>query len=293
MFGAALTPPMVTDLLRIARGWAPDLLVHENAELAAPLVGVACGVPSLTHAFGGAVPAGALVEAGKRLAALWQEHGLEVPPYAGCFKSGYLDICPTSVQSMSTDHIDNVLPLRPVADTSPSTGTTGEPLVYITMGTVQQRPELLRDVVAGVAALPVRVLVALGPQTGAAVLGEQPGHVQVESWVDQTEVLGRCTAVVSHGGSGTFLGALARGVPQLCLPQAADQFRNAAGGARSGAALVFQPAEAAPDAIAAAVTRLLSEERFRRNAENIAGEIAHLPSPAEVVGELVQRFGGV
>ena len=71
---------------------------------------------------------------------------------------------------------------------------------------------------------------AVGPQVEPASLGEQPAHVQVEPWVDQAEVLDRCTAVVSHAGSGTFLGALARGLPQLCLPLAADQFRNAEGG---------------------------------------------------------------
>jgi UDP:flavonoid glycosyltransferase YjiC (YdhE family) len=290
MFGAALTPPMVADLMEISRRWAPDLLVHENAELAAPLVGAACGVPSLTHAFGGAVPAGVLVESGERLAELWRAHGLEVPPYAGCFESGYLDICPTSVQAMPLGHIKNVQPLRPVADTSPTTGTTAEPLVYVTMGTVQQRPELLRDVVAGVASLPVRVLVALGPQTDPASLGEQPGHVQVEAWVDQTEVLGRSTAVVSHGGSGTFLGALARGLPQLCLPQAADQFRNADGGSRAGASLTLGPSEVTAASVRAAVEQLLSDPDLRLGAQRVAVEIAAMPAPEAVVPILVARF---
>ncbi len=283
MFGEALTPPMVADLMEIAQRWRPGLLVHENAELGAPLVGVACGVPSLTHAFGGAIPSGVLVDAGELLADLWRTHGLEVPPYAGCFESGYLDICPTSVQAMPTDHIVSIQPLRPVADTSPSSGTTGEPLVYVTMGTVQQRPELLRDVVAGVAELPVRVLVALGPQTEPSVLGDQPAHVQVEPWVDQTEVLGRCTAVVSHGGSGTFLGALARGVPQLCLPQAADQFRNADGGSRAGATLTLAPSEVTSTSVRAAVERLLSDSDLREGAERVAAEIAGMPGPDEVV----------
>jgi UDP:flavonoid glycosyltransferase YjiC (YdhE family) len=283
MFGAALTPPMAADLIDIARRWEPDLLVHENAELAAPLVGAACGVPSVTHSFGGAVPAGALVESGERLAGLWQAHGLEVPPYAGCFDSGYLDICPASVQSMPIDHIEHVQPLRPVADTTPTSGTTGEPLVYVTMGTVQQRPELLRDVVAGVAALPVSVLVALGPQTDPELLGEQPGHVQVESWVDQTEVLGRSTAVVSHGGSGTFLGALARGVPQLCLPQAADQFRNADGGSRAGATLTLGPSEVTPASVRAAVDQVLSDPDLRAGTQRVAAEIAAMPAPDAVV----------
>ncbi|MFA6577216.1 MAG: hypothetical protein WCS84_17465, partial [Nocardioides sp.] len=50
MFGAALTPPMLDDLLPLARRWHPDLLVHENAELASPIAGAVLGVPSITHA---------------------------------------------------------------------------------------------------------------------------------------------------------------------------------------------------------------------------------------------------
>jgi UDP:flavonoid glycosyltransferase YjiC (YdhE family) len=288
MFGAALTPPMAEDLLPLAREWGPDLLVHEQAELAAPLVAAACSLPSVTHSFGTAVPVSILDDTRQRLAGLWREHGLEVAPYAGCFRNGYLDICPPSVQTTPVDHIAAVLPLRPV--TASGTGPVDQ-LVYVTMGTVHNRPELLREVVAGVAAVGVRTLVAVGPRVEPASLGEQPDHVQVEAWVDQPEVLGRTTALVSHGGSGTFLGALAHGVPQLCLPQAADQFRNAEGGVRAGAVLALGPHEVSADAVGAAVRRLLSEPALREAAGRVAAEIAAMPSPASVAAELAGRFG--
>ena len=94
LFGQGLTPPMVADLLPLARDWRPDLLVHEQGELAAPLVGALMGVPTVTHSFGGAVPATMIVEAGELLAPLWSQHGRSIPPHAGCFTSTYLDICP-------------------------------------------------------------------------------------------------------------------------------------------------------------------------------------------------------
>ena len=283
MFGEALTPPMARDLLDLARDWGPDLLVHENAELAAPLVGAVLGVPSVTHSFGTAIPVAILDDTAARLAPLWREHGLDVLPYAGCFRAGYLDICPPSVQTTSVDHIPRVQPLRPVSEAVPATPPQGHPLVYVTLGTVQNSPELLREVVEGVAALPVQVLVAVGPRAEPASLGQQPTHVRVESWVDQAEVLSRCSAVVSHAGSGTFLGALARGLPQLCLPQAADQFRNAEGGIRAGAALVLGPAETTSDSVRTAVERLLSDRGLRAGAERVAAEIAGMPGPDEVV----------
>lgn len=287
MFGEALAPPMARDLVPLAREFTPDLLIHEHGELASPLVGAVLGVPSLTHAFGGAIPAAFLVEAGERLTSMWAEHGLDVPPYAGCFESVYLDICPASVQAVPMEHVTDIQPLCPamVDGVQPDE----PPLVYVTMGTVQNRALDLGPLVAAVARLPVQVLVAVG-EDGETDLSDQPGNVRVEGWVDQTRVLERCSVVVSHGGSGTFLGALAQGVPQLCLPQAADQFRNAEGGVRTGAALALMPGETTPESVAAATSRLLEEASFRSASARVAGEIAAMPSPAEVVDLLVARL---
>jgi len=290
MFGEALTPPMAEDLARIAREWRPDLLLHEHAELAAPLVATVCSVPSVTHSFGTAVPLAILDDTRQRLAGLWRANGLDAPPYAGCFRAGYLDICPPAVQTMPVGHIEEIQLLRPVTVSGSTTQPDAEPLVYVTMGTVQNRPELLREVVAGAAGLGLPVLAAVGPGVEPSSLGPQPDHVQVEAWVDQPEVLARCTAVVSHGGSGTFLGALAHGVPQLCLPQAADQFRNADGGLRAGAVLALRPEEVTPEAVAAAIQRLLAEPGFREASGRIADEVAAMPSPAAVAAHLADRF---
>jgi UDP:flavonoid glycosyltransferase YjiC (YdhE family) len=294
MFGGLLTPPMVADLLPLAQRWQPDLLVHEQAELASPLVAALLGRPSLTHAFGGAVPAPFVAEAGQRLAALWAGHGLAVPPHAGCFTAPYLDICPPSVQSVPTAHIAQVQPLRPVADVGGDRADLagvpaddGRPLVYVTLGTIHNHAAFLRPLVEALAALPVRLLVTVGKDADPALLGDQPPNVRVERWVDQPLVLGHCALVVSHGGSGTFLGALAQGLPQLCLPQAADQFRNAQAGVSSGAALSLPPGWAPADAVPA-VQRLLADGRFRSNATKVSAEIAGMPSPGDVVETLVR-----
>jgi UDP:flavonoid glycosyltransferase YjiC (YdhE family) len=297
MFGAALAPPMAAGMLPITRDWAPDLLVHEHAELSSPLVGAVLGVPSITHAFGGPVPAGHLVEAGDRLATMWSEHGLAVPPYAGCYESLYLDICPASVRSEPVGHIADRQPMRPVADTGAGNHKgvaptqDDRPLVYLTMGTVQNRALDLGPVVAALATLPVRILVAVGTDVDPGSLGDQSAGVQVERWVDQPAVLRQCSVVVSHGGSGTFLGALAQGVPQLCLPQAADQFRNAEGGVRAGAALALMPGEISPGSVLAAAARLLEEPELRGAAERVSEEIDDMTSPDDVVTRLVDRYG--
>jgi UDP:flavonoid glycosyltransferase YjiC (YdhE family) len=96
--------------------------------------------------------------------------------------------------------------------------------------------------------------------------------------------------VVSHGGSGTFLGALAEGLPQLCLPQGADQFLNAAACAQSGAGLSLVPGAATPARIADAVNRLLTEPAFRERSAGLAGAIAAMPGADEVAKRLERDF---
>jgi len=293
MFGSWATPAMVDDLLPLARGWHPDLLVREPAEFAAPLVGALLGVRCLTHAWGGAVPAALVQSAADRVAGLWAERGPEVPPYAGSYESTYLDPCPPLVQPVSVDHIPVRQPLNPVSYTGERSGPLPSflrddsgPLVYLTLGTVQNQAPVLSTAVSGLSALGPRVLVTVGPDGDPAALGPQPGHVQVERWVCQSDVLPRASVVVSHAGSGTFLGALGLGVPQVCLPQAADQFRNAEAGVRIGAAVMLSPDEASSSAIEAAVRRVLGENSFRAAAARVAEQISSMPSPAEVVSLL-------
>lgn len=290
MFGRLLTPPMAADLLPLARTWRPDLMVHEHAELAAPLVGAVLGTPSVTHSFGGAIPAAIVSAAADEVAPLWAAHGLDPSPYAGCFTALYLDICPTSVQSVAMEHIPAVQPLRPITPVPRADRDADVPLVYLTLGTVQNRSPILPTIAAALGGLPVRVLVTVGPDGDPGALGDLPDNVQVETWVDQDEVLARCAVVVSHAGSGTFLGALAAGLPQLCLPQAADQFRNSSGGSRSGAVLVLSPEQVTAASVAEAVMRLLTDDGFGRRARAVASEIAAMPSPADVVDVLVSQF---
>jgi UDP:flavonoid glycosyltransferase YjiC (YdhE family) len=109
-------------------------------------------------------------------------------------------------------------------------------------------------------------------------------HVRVERYVPQTLVLDRCDVVASHAGSGTLLAALARGIPQLCLPQGGDQFGNAASCARVGAGLALRPEEADRKAISEALQQLLADPSFRRSAAMVASEIEEMPSPEHVAG---------
>lgn len=296
MFGEAFTPPMVADLLPLARSWRPDLIIHEQGELAAPLVATVLGVPSMTHAFGGAVPAAFVAEASTRVGGLWVDHGHPAPPYAGCYTSPYLDICPPAVQSVPLSHVGAIQPLRPVPDTGERPDDLPDylrnddlPLVYLTFGT-EYRPSTLRPAVSALALLPIRLLVAVGPDGDITDLADHPENVRIERWVHQPSVFEHAAVVASHAGSGTFLGALSHGLPQLCLPQGADQFRNAEGGSQAGAVIGLTPSQATPEAITHAVARLLADNTYRANAQTVATQIQAMPAPETVVDRIAQSL---
>ena len=291
-FGEVCPPPMLDDLLPVVDDWRPALIVNDASELAAPLAAQLRGIPHATHAFGALLPEHRVAAAGEAVAPLWRAHGLEPAPYAGSYDHLYLDIYPPSMRFGRYDHVPQVQPQRPV----PYDGERGDlgepvvagdrPLVYLTFGTVFNEPRLFSAAVEGVARLDVDVLVTVGPVADPGALGAVPPNVRVERYVPQTVVLPQCAVVASHAGSGTFLASLGLGIPQLCLPQGADQFINAHQGAASGAALTLPPGEASPGAIADAVGRLLHEPAFAGAARRLAGEIEAMPGPDEVAGVL-------
>jgi UDP:flavonoid glycosyltransferase YjiC (YdhE family) len=291
LFGDVSAPAALLDLLPIMRSWRPALVVHDAAELAAPIAATAIGVPHVTHAFGALLPEARVRRAGDEVAPLWRAEGLEPRPFGGVYDDLYLDIYPPSLQASGGDHLGARQLLRPVAfagvaDAGVSTDITertGKPLVYLTFGTFFNEGEAFRAALAGIRDLGVGLVVTVGPDGDPAAFGPQPPRVVVRRYIPQTALLPACDVVASHAGSGTVLGALALGIPQLCLPQAADQFLNAAAVARAGAGLAIPPEEVDAASVGDATRRLLDDDSFGVQARRLADEIEAMPSPEAVV----------
>ncbi len=297
LFGVIAAPQILPEALRIAREWRPELVVNDAAEFGGPIAAAVVGVPAVTHGFGELTPVTRVLAAAEAVASLWRSVGLEPRPYGGLYDHLYLDIYPPSLHSTEASHVPRRQRLRPVAfddagdDSSfePLPRPDSDPLVYLTLGTVDRDRTALLTAVRAIAAQAVRILVTVGPNGDPTALGPQADHVRVERYVPQTRLLRHCAVVVSHAGSGTFLATLAAGIPQLCLPQAADQFLNAAAGRRIGAAIVLEPAAQTGPAIAEAVSRLLEDDSFRLRARDVAVEIAAMPHPSDVA-QILERL---
>ncbi|MBB5874120.1 UDP:flavonoid glycosyltransferase YjiC (YdhE family) [Allocatelliglobosispora scoriae] len=256
----------------------PDLVVHEWGVPGAAVAAHRAGIPGIWHGFGRMIPDGI---------------GLE-SPLGNAEAPGlpHVDICPPSLQDRDFLATGDRIELRPVPFSPPAPLAAwvghrdGRPLIYLTLGTAFGTPELLTAAIAGLASLDARVLVAAG-RVPLDQLGKLPGNVTVRAWVPQAELLRHVDAVVHHGGSGTTLGALAVGVPQLVMPQGADQFANADALVAAGVALRLLPADFSADALAAQTRALLSPPCGHRDAaRGIAEEIARMPTPHDVARRL-------
>jgi UDP:flavonoid glycosyltransferase YjiC (YdhE family) len=298
LFGAVSAPEMIDGLLPLAERWRPDLVLHETGELAAPIVAARLGVPHITHAFGSPVPEERLASATEFVAPLWHQLGFEVPPYGGVFDDLYLDIYPPGLQFREDTHVRNATPLRPVFWTPPFSDTSSwqpdvvHPRIYVTFGTVFNEPgAAFGNAVHAASEVGAQVLVTVGHNGDVHAFDPLPRSVTVAPFVPQSEVLEWCDVVVSHAGSGTFLGSITAGIPQLCLPQAADQFRNAAACERAGVGFSLGPGAASADAIRDALRHLLHGHDFHDATALLATEIAAMPHPDEVAAEIVDRYG--
>src|SRR5215472_2923734 len=169
-FAAFEVPPRVGDLRRLVHSWKPDLIVHESAEYAGPLVAELEGLPSANHVFGFMVKEDVLAAAGDAAAKHWVANGLPPPDRGGMFRGPYLDIVPPSMQYENISTVPNVRHLRPVPLSKPGHRVAdwmlklgAQPVGLVTFGTVfNERPELFRLVIDAMAGLDVDVVVATG-----------------------------------------------------------------------------------------------------------------------------------
>jgi UDP:flavonoid glycosyltransferase YjiC (YdhE family) len=121
------------------------------------------------------------------------------------------------------------------------------------------------------------VVATTGRRLDLDELGPLPANTLVAEFVPQCVVLERADLLVSHSGSGTMLGGLAHGVPQVALPRGTDQPQNAALLVRAGAGLVVAPEDYAVESIAAAVAAVARDPTFRTAAGRVRDEIAAMP----------------
>lgn len=164
----------------------------------------------------------------------------------------------------------------------------GRPLVYASLGTLQNRLNaVFTAILEGCSTLPVQVVLSLGRRE-AVWDGAVPANAVVVPFAPQLELVKRAAAVVTHAGLNTALETLAAGKPMLCLPVTNDQPGVASRVAWLGAGEWVLPKAATAGLVRAAVDRLLSVPSFRQKAEECRDRMAKVDGPA-VAADVVER----
>jgi len=174
-------------------------------------------------------------------------------------------------------------PTEPDAEGALDAIPADAPWVHVTEGTSHhQDPFVLRAAVEGLAGRPLHAILTSGQARDPEELGLGPlaANVHLTRWVSHSELLPRCSAVVTTGGANTILAALQAGVPLVVVPTTWDKPDNARRVVEAGVGVRLSPRRCTPERLRAAVEEVLTRPSYRTNAQRIANALAEAPGPA-------------
>lgn len=173
---------------------------------------------------------------------------------------------------------------------TPFAADDDRPLALVSFSTTfQNHAGDLQRVIDAMADLPMRAVVTLGGSIRASELAASDNVVVVDS-APHHQVMGQAALVVSHGGHGTVMKALANGCPLLVMPHGRDQNDNAARVEARGAGLMLPPTAEVAE-IRAALARLLADPSFTERARALGAEVVREAHASPVIGLLEGMAG--
>jgi UDP:flavonoid glycosyltransferase YjiC (YdhE family) len=300
MFADVAAENVAPTMIKQCEQLRPDLVIYEGMDTGAGVAASVLGIPAAAYA----IALASFVYSPLHRSTIsyqrnmWLQRDRTPPDEATLLAAALINPAPPSVRQ-----IDGIaaptIPIRSVAYNESSaavpawlSGPHARPRVYLTLGTVPfGAVDVLSRAIAEIAPLGVEILVTVGPEGEPAAVGDVPDNVHVERFVAQSAVLPSVDLIVHHGGTGTVLAALGVGLPQLLLPQGADQFFNAQILTEAGAARALANDAQQPGTITEAAQALLGDSPERDAAARLQDEIAAMPSPTEAISQLVELAG--
>lgn len=157
---------------------------------------------------------------------------------------------------------------------------TGQPLIYASMGTLQNRLlGIFKSIAEACNHLDAQLVISLGGSATPESLGSLPGNPLVVGYAPQLELLKKASLTITHAGMNTTLESLNNGIPIVAIPIANDQPGVAARIVWAGAGEVVPLARLTVPKLRNAVQKVLTEDSYKKNALRLQ--------------EAIQRAGGV
>jgi zeaxanthin glucosyltransferase len=158
---------------------------------------------------------------------------------------------------------------RPQADSPPFPWEKldGRPLIYGSLGTLQNRREsLFRCFADACAGLDVQLVIAHGGGLSDAEAAALPGNPIVVGYAPQLAVLARTRLTITHAGLNTVLDSLSCGVPLVMIPLTYEQPAIARRVEHVGAGTSVEFDALTPHRLRAAMTNVLERRDFQESA---------------------------
>lgn len=164
-------------------------------------------------------------------------------------------------------------------------------LVYISMGTVNNDLlPLYKNCISALAGSGHQVILSVGDLVDRQSFGDLPESIEIHSHVDQIAVLEQADVFLSHCGMNSANESLYFGVPMVLLPQTAEQGGVAARIAQLGAGISL--GKTTPASIAAAVTEVLTNASYRKNAAAIRRSFLNCPGASGAADKILSLCNG-
>jgi zeaxanthin glucosyltransferase len=158
--------------------------------------------------------------------------------------------------------------------TFPFDKLTGQPLIYASLGTVQnQLLGTFQTIAEACQDLDAQLVIALGGGSTPESLPALPGSPLVVGFAPQLELLQRATLTITHAGMNTTLESLSNGVPMVAIPIANDQPGVAARIAWTGTGAVVPLKRLNVSKLRGALRRVLTEDSYKKNALRLQAAI--------------------
>ena len=152
---------------------------------------------------------------------------------------------------------------------------TGQPLIYASLGTIQNKHLGLFSTIAEACRhLDAQLVIALGGGSTPEALPPLPGSPLVVEFAPQLELLSRASLTITHAGLNTVLESLSCGVPMVAIPITNDQPGVAARVAWSGTGVVVSVKRASVPRLRAAIDRVWHDGAYTKNAQRLQQAIA-------------------
>ncbi len=167
------------------------------------------------------------------------------------------------------------------------------PLVHVTQGTVANTDfsEVVEPTLTALADLPVQVAVTTGGRPLEA-LPPRPANAFAASYLPYDELLAHTSVLVTNGGYGGLHHAMRHGVPIVIAGDSEDKVETSARVQHAGVGVNLRTGRPTPDAVRAAVQRILADPSYAANARRIGEAIAVAPGAvglADDVEQLLRR----